>query len=250
MKMFQMRCTRHLGTASAVRDVIKQAPKPRLKQYNNMTYRSLFQPPALTSVLLLTLTGLLTSCSTAPKTGAGNAGFKFWVLRYKPPVDASSWTPDEAFSADPEGAALNIAAAMKLGNVEQWLSNWEKAERPQLTPAQQQALQQQWGSLRGAHIKVLGRVVAEANVIVELSAGDTPGTERIQIPLKRENDRWWLTKMDSSSEYLRWESSSNKLVDYLDPAAFQLHMKIITGQKSKASAGQSLPKNSPALTGL
>jgi hypothetical protein len=213
--------------------------------------RRLLSGPVI--LMLLALAGglVLTSCSTTPSQSTGNAGFKFWVLRYKPPVDATAWVPDAALSADPEGAALNIEVAMQQGNIEQWLSNWDAGERPNLTPAQSAALLQQWQSLRGRHVSILGRVVAEADVIVELSVDGLQGGEgKIQIPLKRENDRWWLTAMDPASEYLHWENSPNKLVDYIDPAAFQQHLKVIEGSKPKAKVEIAPPKKSTPLAGL
>src|ERR1700722_8610310 len=103
--------------------------------------KSFIRSGAPSLLLAFTVAGMLTSCATAPETTADTSGykasaFKFWVMRYKPPVDAASWVPDVALAADPEGAALNIANAMQQGNMEQWLSNWEVAERPNLTPAQ------------------------------------------------------------------------------------------------------------------
>jgi hypothetical protein len=220
-----------------------------------MTRRISGKRPAFVAavLLLIALTGasFLTSCSTAPTNSAGNGGFKFWVLRYKPPVDAASWVPDVALSADPEGAALNIAAAMQQGNMEQWLSNWEVAERPNLTPAQTEAMLSQWHLLRDSHVAILGRVVAEADVIVELSVTTSADkADKIQIPLKRSHDRWWLTAMDPTSEYLHWENSPNKLIDYIDPDAFAKHLNTITGQKPKAKADASPAKKSTPLAGL
>jgi hypothetical protein len=244
-----------MGNSNCSPSRIKRAPMPRLKQYEYMTHRISGKRPAFVAAafLLIALTGMsfLTSCSTAPTTSAANGGFKFWVLRYKPPVDATSWVPDATLSADPEGAALNIAAAMQKGNMEEWLSNWEAAERPNLTPAQTEAMLSQWHSLKDSHVAILGRVVAEADVIVELSvtsSGDK--TDKIQIPLRHANDRWWLTAMDSSSEYLHWENSPNKLIDYIDPDAFAKHLNTITGQKPKAKADASPAKNSAPLAGL
>jgi hypothetical protein len=208
---------------------------------------------AAAAFLLIAVAGgsLLTSCSTTPAPSAGSGGFKFWVLRYKPPVDATSWVPDEALSADAEGAALNIAATMRQGNMEQWLSNWEPAERPVLTPAQSEALLQEWRSQRRSHVYILGRVVAEADVIVELSSGESPeNAGKIQIALKREHDRWWLTAMDPASEYLHWENSPNKLINYVDPDAFTKHLNTITGQKPKTKSDASPAKNSTRLAGI
>lgn len=188
---------------------------------------------------------------TPTSNTTANVGFKFWVLRYKPAVDATSWVPDVALSGDPEGAALNIAAAMKRGDIEQWLSYWQSGERPQLSPAQSKALLEDWNSLRGSHVSILGRVVAEADVIVELSVEDSKGTAgKVQIPLKHANDRWWLTAMDPSSEYLHWENSPNKLIQYIDPDAFEKHLKTITGSKAKGSVGVPSVKSSTPLAGL
>ena len=220
-----------------------------------MTYRIPAERPAFVAAAFLfaalTCASFLTSCSTTPATSAGTSGFKFWVLRYKPPVDATSWVPNAALSADPEGAALNIAAAMQQGNMDQWLSNWEGAERPNLTAAQTEAMLAQWHSLKGSKLAILGRVVAEADVIVELSvetSADKP--DKIQIPLRRSHDRWWLTAMDPASEYLHWENSPNKLIDYIDPDAFQKHLNTITGSAPKAKADASPAKNSTPIAGL
>jgi hypothetical protein len=210
-------------------------------------------PVAITTILLLmvmTVASLLTSCSTAPTSSAGNAGFKFWVMRYKPPVDATSWVPDTGLSADPEGAALNIAAAMQQGNMGQWLSNWEPSECPHLTPAQSETLLNSWRSLQRGHVYILGRVVAEANVIIELSMGESPeNSERIQIPLKRSKDRWWLAAMDPASEYLHWENSPNKIINYIDPDAFLKHMDMLRGSKSVSESGSQSVKIQFLLAG-
>jgi hypothetical protein len=201
-------------------------------------------------LLALTVAGILTSCATAPEPMAGSSAYKFWVLRYKPPVDAAAWVPDAALAADPEGAALNIADAMQRGNIDLWLANWQSAERPSLSSADSDVLLQQWQSLRGRHFSILGRVVAEANVIVELSYADAQGgRSKLQIPLKRSDDRWWLTALDSSSEYFRWESSPNKIIDYVDPDAFQKHLNAIQGPKPKAKA-DAAPRNSVPVAGL
>ena len=168
-------------------------------------------------------------------------------MRYKPPVDAASWVPDVALAADPEGAALNIAEAMQRGNLDSWLSNWQSTERPHLSGAESDALLQQWVSLRGKHFSILGRVVAEANVIVELSYANEQGRQsKLQIPLKHSNDRWWLASLDSASEYLCWESSPNKIIDYVNPDSFQKHLNAIQGVKPKAKA-DAAPRNSGPL---
>jgi hypothetical protein len=180
-------------------------------------------------LLIMVCAGLLTSCSTTTTTDSAGAGFKFWVLRYNTPVDATLWVPDGTLSGDPEAAALNIAAAMKRGDVAEWLANWESGERPHLDPARTEALLRDWHSLEGAKVSILGRVVAEADVIVELSVGGSSGTAgKIQIPLRRANDRWWLTAMDSSSEYLHWENSPNKLIQYIDPDTFAKHLRMLS----------------------
>ena len=220
-----------------------------------MTYQDFYRRPVSAAAVFLLFAvasvGLLTSCSTTPATSTNNAGFKFWVLRYKPPVDAGAWVPNVASAADPEGAALNIAVAMRQGNVNEWLSYWEGAERPQLTPAQSEALVHEWQSLRDAHVSILGRVVAEADVIVELSVGPSQGeTGKIQIPLRHSHDRWWLATMDPSSEYLHWENSPNKLIDYIDPDSFQKHLNMIPGSKQKANADPAPAKTSTPVAGL
>jgi hypothetical protein len=221
----------------------------------NMNQRIFFNWPDWVAsgsfLAALTCAGFLTACSTTPAPNVASNGFKFWVLRYKPAVDATSWVPDAALSGDPEGAALNIATAMKRGDIEQWLSNWQSGERPQLSSAQSKALLEDWNSLRGSHVSILGRVVAEADVIVELSIGGSTGTAgKIQIPLKHANDRWWLTAMDPSSEYLHWENSPNKLIQYIDPNAFEKHLKTITGNKAKGTVNVPPVQSSTPLAGL
>lgn len=207
-----------------------------------------------TVVFLLTAlagAGLLTSCSTTTGQTTAGTGFKFWVMRYRPAVDATAWVSDPRLSADPEGAALNIATAMRRGSMEEWLANWEPTDRPQLTPAQSEAMLSEWKALQGGQINILGRVVAESDVIVELSVGGSQANaERIQIPLQHSHDRWWLTAMDPSSEYLHWENSPNKTIDYIDPDAFQKHLNMIQGAKPKEKAETAPAKNQVPIAGL
>lgn len=244
---------RRSGTVIAHSTALRRGARARFEPIRHMMQRIFCQRRIFVAAthLLITLAGasFLTSCSTTPAPSASSAGFKFWVLRYKPPVDAAAWVPDAAASADAEGAALNIAAAMRQGNMEQWLSNWQTSERPNLTTAQSEALLHEWQPLQGSHVCILGRVVAEADVIVELSvAGPQNEQGKIQIPLKRAQDRWWLTTMDPASEYLHWESSPNKLIDYINPDAFQKHLNIIPKSKDKAEAAPA--KGATPLAGL
>src|SRR6476646_4102748 len=74
--------------------------------------------------------------------------YRFWVLRYQPPVQPGTWVADPALAADPEGAALNILDAMQRGDVEKWISYWGHTERPKPSRKQREALQRQWKSFR------------------------------------------------------------------------------------------------------
>jgi hypothetical protein len=218
-----------------------------------MTHRidrkSFIHSGAPSLLLALTVAGILTSCATAPAPVAGSSGYKFWVLRYQPPVDAAAWVADAALASDPEGAALNIADAMQRGNIDLWLANWQSGDRPNLSSGDSEALLEQWQPLRGRLFSILGRVVAEANVIVELSYADAQGgRSKLQIPLKHSDDRWWLAAVDSSSEYLRWESSPNKIIDYVDPDSFQKHLNVIQAARPRAKV--AVPRNSVPVAGL
>jgi hypothetical protein len=201
-----------------------------------MTHR-IFCKHAVFLLAFLAVASFLTSCSTAPTATAGVTPFKFWVLRYKPPVDAAAWVPYAAASKDPEGEALNIATSMREGDLEQWLANWQNSDRPNLSTAQSDALRREWQSLQGARFAILGRVIAEADVIVELSFTGAQGNAgKIQIPLRHANDRWCLTAIDPASEYLHWENSPNKLIEYIDPDSFGKHLGMTPAGKSKDNA--------------
>jgi hypothetical protein len=81
---------------------------------------------------------------------------------------------------------------------------------------------------------MLGRVVAGADVVIELSVLDAQQKEqKIQLPLKRAEGQWWLTNLEPNSEYLNWESSTNKIVSHADPLAFKSYL-----QKVKAGPSQ------------
>ncbi|MDB6108483.1 MAG: hypothetical protein JWR69_233 [Pedosphaera sp.] len=163
---------------------------------------------------------LLSSCATSPT--ASQSAFRFRVLRYQPPVQGASWPANPAMADDPEGTALKIAAAMQHANVEQWLSSWEVSDRPNLSAQNRASLLAQWQPLKGRSFTVLGRVVAGADVIVELAVVGSQCPQAIlQLPLKRSKGRWWLDALEPSSEYLHWETSPNKIVDYIDPNALQ-----------------------------
>lgn len=189
-----------------------------------MTHNSNHHAPArvLAAIFWTALAGiLLCSCATSP-TSSVERPYRFTVLRYEKPVNASSWNPDPTFAADPEGAALNITSAMRQGDIETWLAYWDAPERGAASATDRQALAQQWQSLQGCSVSVLGRVIAEADVIVELLVmGPQQSPGKLQIPLKHSNGRWWLTSLEPTSEYLNWESSPNKIIAYIDPGSLQ-----------------------------
>ncbi len=170
------------------------------------------------TILVLAMAGaaLLTSCSTAPMTES-EAVFKFSVLRYKEPVEVVSWAVDPAQSASPEGAALNIVTVMQHGDLGQWLASWAADERPNPNQAERDSLLQKWQSLKDGRIMMLGRVVADSDIVVEITVmNPQQKPEVLKLPLKHEHDRWWLTAMDANSEFLNWETSTNKIVVMAD----------------------------------
>jgi hypothetical protein len=172
----------------------------------------------------------LCSCSTSP---APEPVFRFHVLLYRPPVEVSKWEADPSLAADPEGAALNAMKAMQRGDFDAWLSNWQPSERPAATAAERQAFRQQGQSLRGVGVNLLGRVVADAQVVVEFSfSGPKAPPGNFQIPLQRADGRWWFTAIDPASEYMHWETATNKIVEYMDPNAFGKHMDAARGSPS------------------
>jgi hypothetical protein len=158
--------------------------------------------------------------------------YRFWVLRYQPPVQPGAWVADPALAADPEGAALNILDAMQRGDVEKWISYWDHTERPKPSRKQREALLRQWESFRGCRAEVLGRIVAGTAIIVELSL-ISPDERRtkLQIPMVKSNGRWGQIRMDPKSEFLHWESSNNKLMETLDPDAFRKRIEAVQPQE-------------------
>ncbi len=157
----------------------------------------------------------LVSCATAPETQTGDQAFRFTVMLYKEPVEVASWRIDPAQAANPEGAAFNIIAAMQRGDVEQWRGDWELSERPKITPEYRRNLAQKMGNPQGrARVLALGRVVADAEIIIELSVRTPQQTEeKVQLPLKRAEGQWWALAMDPKKcEFLNWETSNNKIV--------------------------------------
>jgi hypothetical protein len=140
--------------------------------------------------------------------------FKFSVLLYRQPVLVDGWKFDPTQSDNPEGAALNLIALMREGNVDRWLASWESAERPKLSKEERAALLQKWQPLKDGQVYLLGRVVAETKIIIEASVVNPGQPDLIlKFPLDRSNDQWWMTQMDPGSEYLNWENSPNKTVE-------------------------------------
>ena len=186
--------------------------------------------------LALALAGCagLVSCATAPETPPGNLAFRFTVMLYKEPVEVTSWRIDPAQAANPEGAAFNIISAMQHGDVEQWEGDWELSERPKITPEYREALLKKWQTLKGGRVMALGRVVADADIIIELSVRTPQQTEeKVQLPLKRAEGQWWLTALDPKSEFLNWETSNNKIVAYHESFALRSYLKSVNKSASK-----------------
>ncbi len=182
----------------------------------------------LTLALALTCAGFLWSCATQPPSGPGEAVFKFSVMRYTEPVEVKDWALDPAQSANPEGAALNITKAMQQGDVGQWLASWDATDRPNPSPAERDNLLHQWQSLKDGRVVMLGRVVAGAELVMELSVqGPQQKEEKLKLPLKRSNGQWWLTSMDAGSEFLNWENSPNKIVAHVDNRNFINYLESV-----------------------
>jgi len=189
-------------------------------------------------VTLAACTGLL-SCATAPETPPGDLAFHFTVMLYKEPVEVTAWRTDPAQSANPEGAALNIITAMQRGDVEQWQGDWDESERPKITKEYREALLKKWTSLKDGRVMIVGRVVADADIVIELSVRSPQLTqEKVQIPLKRAESQWWLTAMDSKSGFLNWESSNNKIMAHHDTYALRAYLNGLKNGASKLRAQQ------------
>ena len=179
-------------------------------------------------VLLAASATLLTSCESTPTAAEGDGVFKFTVMRYPEPVEVAAWKPNPSQSDNPEGAALNIATFMEQGDVDHWLASWDAAERPTLTPEERNSLVQKWLALKGGRVSMIGRVVGGADVVVELSVLDAQQTpHKIQLPLKHDEGQWWLTSLDAGSEYLQWETSTNKILSSADPTAFRAYLNSV-----------------------
>ena len=162
---------------------------------------------------------LLASCATQPQTA--DTGWGFRVVSYEPPIDTSEWHAGPALAGNPEGAAYNIADAMRRGDVDTWLSYCRGVEANQVDAAEREMLTRQWAPLKGRQFVIVTRVLAETDVVIEFSAtGAGAGGAKLQIPLTKAAGRWWLTTLDATSEFLHWEGSRNKVVDHLDPYAF------------------------------
>jgi hypothetical protein len=175
--------------------------------------------PLRQAFMLLVLLGcccLFSSCSTPPRTDA--AVYRIRVVRYEPPIETASWTASPLLATDPEGAAFDIASAMRQGDVERWLSYCQESAGANPDAEARQALLRQWQSLQGGRLTIVGRVIAGADVVVELSLTQPQRPpEKLQIPLTKSHDRWWLTVMDPSSEFLNWEKSPDTIVDHMNP---------------------------------
>jgi len=188
---------------------------------------------ARVSAMLLALAacgGLLSSCATAPEGSSGDAVFKFSVMRYKEPVWVSGWVIDPAQSANPEGAALNITTAMQKGDVDLWLASWDASERPNPTKDEREELLRKWRPLKNGRVSILGRVVAGADLVIELWVLNPQQKDtKLQLPLKRSNGQWWLTAMDPNSEFLNWENSTNKIETQMEPGNLKAYLKTVQG---------------------
>jgi hypothetical protein len=182
----------------------------------------------LTLALALAGAGFLWSCATQPPASPGEAVFKFSVLRYAEPVEVKDWALDPMQSANPEGAALNITTAMQKGDVGTWLASWDASDRPNPNQAERDRLLQQWQPLKDGRVVMLGRVVAGADLVMELSVqGPQQKEEKLKLPLKRSNGQWWLTSMEVGSEFLNWENSSNKIVAHVDNRNFINYLESV-----------------------
>jgi hypothetical protein len=190
--------------------------KPAIKNFGSFRFA--------TWAMGLAATIFLTGCATPPATPQ-QAVYKFQVLRYPQAVEVKHWSVDPAQSANPEGAALNITAAMQQGDVNQWLADWDSADRPTLNAAAREKLVAQWQSLKNGRVLMLGRVVAGSDLVLELSvqSAQRPAQE-LKLPLKHENGQWWLTSMDTNSEFMNWEYSTNKIMTKMDTRGLEMYL--------------------------
>ena len=167
-------------------------------------------------------------CPHVTQTNAseGEGIYKFSVLLYYKPVLVSVWKPDLKESSNPEGAALNIAAAMQAGDVDQWLAAWSPAERPKLSQAERDALLEIWKPLKNGQIYMVGRVVADLDIIIEVSvSGAQQPTQIIKLPLTHIQGQWCLTQMDPKNEFMDWENSPNKTVGKMRADMLKRYLK-------------------------
>jgi len=160
-------------------------------------------------------------CAIFMSSCATNQGsYKFTVLLYDNPVYVPHWKFDDTHSDTPEGAALNIITDMQHGDMNHWLASWDPADRPNLSSDQQSSLLHEWQSLKDERLYMVGRIVADNNVIVELSVkGNSQAT--FKFPLRKANDKWWLFSMDSGTECLNWENSPNKIIETMQATMIQ-----------------------------
>jgi hypothetical protein len=189
----------------------------------------------LTILTLGAVATLLSSCATTSPTETSEAApvFKFTVLRYTERVPVPGWTIDPLQSSNPEGAALNIISEMQRGQVDQWLASWDNSDRPHLTSVEQTALLAKWLPLKASHLEMLGRVVADSELIIEISATDAAQTvTKVQIPLKHSQDQWYMTRMDPNCEFLNWERAANKIVVQADPKAIRFYLNAMQNHQA------------------
>jgi hypothetical protein len=170
---------------------------------------------------------LLTSCQTTSTQTQTQAEpvYKFTVMLYPEPIEVAGWQIDPAQDANPEGAALNIVSFMQHGDVDRWLASWAAAERPTLTREQRDELTRKWQPLKDGRIAMRGRVVAGGDIVVELAVQNAQKVEhKVKLPLLHEDGQWRLTSRDDGSEYVQWETSTNKIVASADPLGFKSYL--------------------------
>lgn len=160
----------------------------------------------------------ITGCATTVSNPSDSA-FKFTVFHYSSPVLVKSWTYKPSESDSPEGASLNITTSMKNGDIDAWLSNWDNGERPQISSVDRENLQKNWSALKDGQVSFLNRVVSGTVVVMELSVTGKDGVaQKLQVPLKYSENRWWLTAVDPSTDFMNWETASpaSKIVNNCD----------------------------------
>jgi hypothetical protein len=171
---------------------------------------------------------LLSGCATTSTHSTSDQAFKFTVFHYNAPVLVKSWTYKPSESDCPEGAALNVATAMKNGDVDAWLSCWDTTERPQISSTDRESLAKNWSSIKDGQVSFLNRVVSGAVVMIELSVtGQDGSVQKLQVPLKYTENRWWLTSVDASADFMNWESASpeSKIVNNCDSKMLENFLK-------------------------